>query len=149
MDFRAIIPFPRSRSLAITFSRILSRSRFRRVAPRLPFSRSLAQVPHSPCARACAETHARFSKLSWTKCHERFVSSPRGAPVCKCDLSRRMNGVFMCFNARHCLCSGTIATRVHTTSCLNYPRSTSSRISPIPIRRASAEPRRRDHIVAR
>jgi len=67
--------------LTITFSRILSRSRFRYVMVRPPFSRSFAQVPHLPCA--CAATHARFNKLSWTKCHERFVSSPCGAPVCK------------------------------------------------------------------
>lgn len=41
--------------------------------------------------------HAHLSKLSRVKYQERFVSSPRGAPVCERPVER-LNAVFTYFN---------------------------------------------------
>lgn len=51
--------------------------------------------------------HAHLSKLSRAKCQERFVSSPRGAPVCERPVER-LNAVFTYFNYSSFLCFDAI-----------------------------------------
>lgn len=58
------------------------RNRFLSHSPPLPFPARHGAEPILAGATR-AHTHARFSKLSWTKCHERFLSWPHGAPVCE------------------------------------------------------------------
>lgn len=69
--------------------------------------------------------HAHLSKLSRAKCQERFVSSPRGAPVCERPVER-LNVVFTYFNYPSFLCFGTILSLAFFQNCVTLTENNNS-----------------------